>query len=45
MDRALLMTDDTEAQKRIANMIIEMSLSVREAEKAVKRVKTKGGRS
>lgn len=41
--RALLMTDDTEAQKRIANMIVEMSLSVREAEKAVKRVKRGGG--
>ena len=37
--RALLMTDDIDAQKRIANMIVEMSLSVREAEKAVKRVK------
>lgn len=40
--RALLMTDDLEAQKRIANMIAEMSLSVREAEKAVKRVKRGG---
>ncbi len=37
--RALLMTDDADAQKRIANMIVEMSLSVREAEKAVRRVK------
>lgn len=36
--RALLMTADLDAQKRIANMIVEMSLSVREAEKAVKRV-------
>ena len=40
--RALLMTDDIEAQKRIADMIVEMSLSVREAEKAVKRVKRSG---
>lgn len=40
--RALLMTDDSEAQKRIGNMIAEMSLSVREAEKAVKRVKRGG---
>lgn len=37
--RALLMTDDSDAQKRIANTIVEMSLSVRESEKAVKRVK------
>lgn len=42
--RALLMTDDTEAQKRIAKMIVEMSLSVREAEKAVKRIKRGVGR-
>lgn len=41
--RALLMTDDIEAQKRIANMIVELSLSVREAEKAVKRIKRGGG--
>lgn len=40
--RALLMTDDADAQKRIANMIVEMSLSVRDAEKAVKRVKRGG---
>lgn len=40
--RALLMTDDSDAQKRIANMISEMSLSVREAEKAIKRVKRGG---
>ena len=37
--RALLMIDEIDAQKNIANMIVEMSLSVREAEKAVKRVK------
>ncbi len=43
--RALLMTDDPEDQKRIANMIVEMSLSVREAEKAVKRVKRGGGKA
>ncbi len=36
--RALLMIDDLESQKRIAATIIEMSLSVREAEKAVKRL-------
>lgn len=36
--RALLMTEDDEAQRRIARKIIEMSLSVRETEKAVKRI-------
>lgn len=36
--RALLMTDDTSAQKRLAKVIVEMNLSVREAEKAAKRV-------
>lgn len=36
--RALLLTDDADAQRRIARMIIEMSLSVRETEKAVKRI-------
>jgi ParB family chromosome partitioning protein len=36
--RALLMTDDIEAQRRIAKTAIDMSLSVREIEKAVKRV-------
>lgn len=36
--RALLMTDDSEAQRRIARSIVEMSLSVRETEKAVKRL-------
>lgn len=40
--RALLMSDDLEAQKRIAKTIIEMSLSVRETEKAVKRVGKNG---
>ena len=35
--RALLMLDDIEAQKRIARTVIEMSLSVRETEKSVKR--------
>lgn len=40
--RALLMTEDDEAQRRIARKIIEMSLSVRETEKAVKRI-SKGG--
>lgn len=36
--RALLMTDDASAQKRLAKVIVEMNLSVREAEKAAKRV-------
>lgn len=36
--RALLMIDDIESQKRVAKTIIEMSLSVRETEKAVKRL-------
>jgi len=40
--RALLMTDDADAQRRVAKMAIEMSLSVRETEKAIKRI-NKGG--
>jgi ParB family chromosome partitioning protein len=36
--RALLMSDSADVQRRLARSIIEMSLSVREAEKAVKRV-------
>lgn len=36
--RALLMTDDSNIQKRIAKTIIDMSLSVRETEKAIKRL-------
>jgi ParB family chromosome partitioning protein len=41
--RALLMSNDVESQRRLANKIIEMSLSVRETEKAVKRIdKTNG---
>lgn len=36
--RALLMIDDTEAQKRVARTVMEMSLSVRETEKSVKRL-------
>ncbi len=36
--RALLMLDDPATQRSIAKTIIEMSLSVREAEKAVKRL-------
>jgi ParB family transcriptional regulator, chromosome partitioning protein len=36
--RALLMMDDTEAQKRMARTVMEMSLSVRETEKSVKRL-------
>lgn len=36
--RALLMTDNEEFQNQISKMIMEMSLSVRETEKAVKRL-------
>jgi len=36
--RALLMTDNEQFQRNIAKKIIEMSLSVRETEKAVKRI-------
>lgn len=36
--RALLMIDDVESQKRVAKNIMDMSLSVREAEKSVKRL-------
>lgn len=36
--RALLLTDDVDSQRRVARTIMEMSLSVREAEKAVKRI-------
>jgi ParB family transcriptional regulator, chromosome partitioning protein len=36
--RALLMIDDVDAQRRIARTSMEMSLSVRETEKAVKRI-------
>lgn len=36
--RALLMTDDLDAQRLIAKTIVDMSLSVRETEKAIKRV-------
>ncbi len=36
--RALLMADNSDVQRRLARSIIEMSLSVRETEKAVKRV-------
>lgn len=36
--RALLMTENEDYQRQIANKIIEMSLSVRETEKAVKRI-------
>lgn len=36
--RALLMAEDSESQKIIANKVIEMSLSVRETEKVVKRL-------
>ena len=36
--RALLMVDDADKQRRVARSIMEMSLSVRETEKAVKRL-------
>lgn len=36
--RALLMAENAESQRRLAQKIIEMSLSVRETEKAVKRL-------
>lgn len=36
--RALLMTDNVDSQRQLAQKIIEMSLSVRETEKAVKRI-------
>jgi ParB family chromosome partitioning protein len=36
--RALLLTDNADTQRRVAKTIIEMSLSVRETEKAIKRV-------
>lgn len=40
--RALLMTNNIEAQRRLARKVIEMSLSVRETEKAVKRLGKEG---
>lgn len=36
--RALLLTDDENAQRNVAKSIVEMSLSVRETEKAIKRI-------
>lgn len=36
--KALLMAEDADAQRRLARSVIEMSLSVRETEKAVKRI-------
>ncbi len=41
--RALLMSSDAESQRRLASRIIEMSLSVRETEKAVKRISRNDG--
>ncbi|CAN5193515.1 ParB/RepB/Spo0J family partition protein [soil metagenome] len=43
--RALLMAEDTETQRNVANKIIEMSLSVRETEKVVKRLKRSSAQS
>ena len=40
--RALLMADNADSQRRLAQKIIEMSLSVRETEKAVKRLGREG---
>ena len=42
--RALLMIGNPETQRRVAKNIIEMSLSVRETENAVKRIVKSGGR-
>lgn len=42
--RALLMLDGAEAQRQVARNIIEMSLSVRETEKAVKRFGSEGAK-
>lgn len=36
--KALLMAEDADSQRRLARSVIEMSLSVRETEKAVKRI-------
>ncbi|MCA1639903.1 MAG: ParB/RepB/Spo0J family partition protein, partial [Acidobacteria bacterium] len=36
--RALLMSEDSEAQRNLARKVVEMSLSVRETEKAIKRL-------
>lgn len=41
--RALLMAGDPKAQRRLASSIIDLSLSVRETEKAVKRLGRDGG--
>lgn len=41
--RALLMLDDIEVQKRMAKTVMEMSLSVRETEKSVKRLNRSEG--
>ena len=43
--RALLMATDTDSQRRVARKIIELSLSVRETEKAVKRISREGSAS
>lgn len=43
--RALLMIDDAEQQKQVAKTVIEMSLSVRETEKSVKRLNRGDGQA
>lgn len=40
--RALLMTEEADLQRRLARKIMELSLSVRETEKAVKRARAEG---
>lgn len=43
--RALLMAENAESQRRLAQKIIEMRLSVRETEKAVKRLSSENART
>ncbi len=43
--RALLLTDDLEIQRRVAKSVVEMSMSVRETEKAVKRLNRGDGQT
>ncbi len=43
--RALLMTENENLQRQVANKVIEMSLSVRETEKAVKRFNKEGAQT
>ena len=43
--RALLMTDDPKVQRAVAQSAVDIGLSVRETEKAVKRASRKGGQN